>query len=104
MTDLKDKKDIFRLLQAQQDKLKEYGIKKIALFGSYVKGKQNEASDIDLLIEFEIGKKNYDNFIQLAYYLEDLFGKKTELVTTESLSPYIKPYILREIEYVPFNV
>jgi predicted nucleotidyltransferase len=46
------------------------------------------------------GKKNFRNFIHLAFFLEDLLNRKVELVTPESLSPYLKPNILKEIEYV----
>jgi len=44
---------------------------------------------------------SYDNFIQLSFFLEDLFRRRVELVTTESLSPYIGPHIMSEVEYVP---
>ncbi len=41
--------------------------------------------------------------MQLSFLLEDLFGEKIELVTTDSMSPYIRPYILKEVEYVNFT-
>ncbi|MBI5327582.1 MAG: hypothetical protein HZB80_04750 [Deltaproteobacteria bacterium] len=40
------------------------------------------------------------DFIHLAFFLEDLLHRKVELVTPESISPYIKPQILKEVEYV----
>jgi len=48
---------------------------------------------------FESGKKSFDNFMNLAFFLEDLLERKVDLITTESLSPYIGPKILREVEY-----
>jgi len=51
------------------------------------------------LVEFEKGKKTFRNFIDLAYFLEALFKKRVDLVTTEALSPYIGPHILEEVEY-----
>ena len=51
-------------------------------------------------MEFEQGKKTFDNFIQLSFLLEDLFKRRVELVTIESLSPYIGPHIMSEVEYV----
>jgi predicted nucleotidyltransferase len=55
--------------------------------------------DIDILIEFEPGKKSFDNFMRLATFLEQQIGRHVELVTPESLSPHIGPHILREVEY-----
>jgi predicted nucleotidyltransferase len=57
--------------------------------------------DIDILIEFMPEKHTFDNFMEVALFLEKLLGRKVELVTTESLSPHIGPHILREVERVP---
>ena len=75
--------------------------KKIGLFGSFVRGTQTPASDVDLLIEFEEGKKSFDHFMNLALLLEDILQRKVELVTPASLSPHIGPHILREVDYAP---
>jgi len=97
---IQNKEGILATITGNQAKIKSFGIKRLGLFGSYAKGKQNVQSDIDLLVEFEEGKKTFDNFIHLSFLLEDLLGKKIELVTLESLSPYIKPNITKEVEYV----
>ena len=60
-------------------------------------------SDVDLLVEFEPNKKTFTNFSNLVFFLEDLLGQRVEIVTVESLSPYIGPYILREVEYVTIS-
>jgi hypothetical protein len=54
---------------------------------------------VDILVEFDPDQKTFDNFMQLAFFLEDLFDRKVDLITTESLSPYLGPHILREVEY-----
>ncbi len=100
MSVVTNKEDIIKTLGSQKHELKKYGIEKIALFGSFVRNEQKKGSDIDFLVQFSKGAKKYDNFINLAYYLEELLGKKVDLVTKESLSPYIKPYIIKEIQYV----
>ena len=64
---------------------------------------ENEQSDIDCLVEFEIDKKAFDNFIQLSFLLEDSLNRRVKLVTTESLGPYIGTHILKEVEYVTFS-
>jgi len=73
------------ILQTNQNKIIQYGAKRLGLFGSYSRGEQNEESDLDFVVEFYKEKKNYKNFIHLCYYLEDLFGKKVDLLTLESL-------------------
>src|SRR5919205_76496 len=55
--------------------------------------------DVDILVEFEEGRKSFDNFMRLSFFLEELFGRRVELLTAESLSPHIGPHILREVEY-----
>lgn len=75
------------------------GVKKIGLFGSYARGEQRPGSDIDLLVEFESGRKSFDSFMELSFWLESVLRQRVELVTTESLSPHIGPYILKEVEY-----
>lgn len=94
------KSDIVKTLQEKSAHLRAFGVKRIGLFGSFVRELQNETSDVDLLVEFEASQKTFDNFMALSFFLEDLLGRKVEIVTKESLSPYIGPHILNEIEYV----
>jgi len=53
-------------------------------------------SDVDVLVEFLPGRKSYDQFLALGGLLERVLGRPVELVTAESLSPFLKPYILAE--------
>lgn len=75
------------------------GVRRIGLFGSFARDQQNDESDIDLVVEFEQRRKSFDAFMRLSFFLEDLLGRRTELVTTEALSPYIGPHILDEAVY-----
>lgn len=93
---------IIQMLVAHQKQLKAYGVQEIGLFGSYVRNEAINSSDIDLLINIEKEKKTFRNFMSLNYYLEALFDCKVELVTKQSLSPYIGPHILQTVEYVSF--
>jgi predicted nucleotidyltransferase len=54
-------------------------------------------SDIDLLVEFET--PSFDNFMDLTFSLEEIFQRKVDLITSRSLSPYIKPYVDKEIHW-----
>jgi hypothetical protein len=98
----KTKEDVWLAIQSRQDQIKAFGVKKLGLFGSFVREEQRHDSDIDLLVEFEQEKKTFKNFMALSFLLEEILDHQIELVTTESLSPYIRPYIVKEIEYVMF--
>ncbi len=97
------KERLLSLLLARQDHIRALGVRRLGLFGSFVRGQQGRESDVDVLVEFELGHKTFKNFIHLAFFLEELFGRQVELVTPEALSPYIGPHILREVEYVVFD-
>lgn len=100
MKAVQTKNEVSSILLSHRKEIEKFGVKRIGLFGSFIKGRQNKKSDIDLLVEFIRGKKSFKNFIYLAFFLEDLLNRKVELVTPESLSPYLKPNVLKEIEYV----
>ena len=80
--------------------VKTFGVKRIGLFGSIVRGEAKKESDIDLLVEFEEGNETFSNLMGLYFYLQDMFGRRIDLVTRGSLSPYLAPSILREVEYI----
>ena len=94
---------ILSILQKNQEQIRALGVRKLGLFGSFARGEQREDSDVDVLVDFSPGRKGFDNFIRLVFLLEELFQRPVELVTPESLSPYIGPHILREVEYVTFT-
>lgn len=96
---VKDKQEVFTLLAANEPQLQRLGVKRCGLFGSFARGEQTEESDVDILVEFEDGQKTFDNFMGLAFLLEDLFGRKVDLLTPESLSPHFGHLILNEVEY-----
>ena len=97
------KREVFKTLSDHSAQLKDLGVKKVGIFGSFVRGEQTPESDIDLLVQFEPAKKNFDNFIHLSQLLEDLLQRRVEIVTTEALSPYIGPHILSEVEYASLS-
>lgn len=95
-----NKEYILSEMKRQKRELQNLGIIRIGLFGSYVRGEQSEKSDIDILIEFEPEKENFDNYMSVYDILENLFrNEKIEIVTKNGLSPYIGPLILKEVIY-----
>lgn len=74
---------------------KKYKVKKIGLFGSYVRNEQCKNSDVDILVEFSkpVGLK----FFTLENYLSEMLGVKVELVTKGALKPMFRENILKEV-------
>jgi len=97
---MKSIEDIKKILNDQLPYLKQqYGVRKIGIFGSYIKGVQRQNSDLDLLVEFD---KSIDllKFINLENYLSDILGIKVELVMKDVLKPRIGKRILEEVVYL----
>jgi uncharacterized protein len=99
-TKVHSKQDIFDAIYESKDIISTFGVKSIGLFGSFVRNSATETSDVDLLVDFKPNKKSFDNFMDLAFFLEDLFGRKVEIITPQSLSKHIGPHILKEVEIV----
>lgn len=93
------KEIILKILRENKSEIiKRFKVKRIGLFGSYVSKRNNKRSDIDILVEFR--EVTFDNYMDLKFYLEDLFQKKVDLVMLDTLKPRLKPYILKEVQYV----
>jgi hypothetical protein len=73
--------------------LKQAEVKKAALFGSYVRGDNNENSDVDILVDFPGGKTLFD-LIELKQDLEELLHRKVDVVEYEGIHPLLKDSIL----------
>ncbi|MFN8258532.1 MAG: nucleotidyltransferase family protein [Bacteroidales bacterium] len=97
--------NIGEILFKNRNKIRQFGAKRLGLFGSYSRGEQQEQSDLDFLVEFYKGQKNYKNFIHLCYYLEELFGKKVDLLTLESLPKerQFSENVLKDIIFIVDN-
>jgi predicted nucleotidyltransferase len=95
------KEFILSLLKSKKKEISKYGIRELGLFGSYVRDEQTESSDIDILIDFEPDKENFDNYMAVYDIIEKMFkNQRVEIVTKNGLSPYIGPNILNEVKYV----
>lgn len=100
-TAVTNKESLLLLLKEHGPQIRAYGIQRLGLFGSFVRDREiHTKSDVDFLVDFTSGQKTFRNLMNLGYFLEDLLGRKVELVTRESLSPYIGPHILKEVQDV----
>lgn len=93
------KEIVFKLLQDHSHELAACGVRTVGLFGSVVRGEANEQSDVDILVEFQAGAKTFQNFNRVCDLFERELGSSF-LVTPEGLSPHMRPFILKEVEYV----
>ena len=75
--------------------LRENGVRRAALFGSMVTGEDSSSSDVDMLVEFE-GKKSLLDLAGLKLELEELLGRKVDVLTYGSLNPLLRDRILKE--------
>ncbi len=94
------KTEIINKLMKNGKIIRNFGVRRIGLFGSVVKGETKDESDIDIMVEFEEREEKYSNLINLYFFLQDLLGRKIDLVTPNSISPYLSSYILKEVEYI----
>ena len=92
------KERFFELAGREWERLRtEYGVRRIGLFGSCVRGEEGAESDLDVLVEFD--RKTFRNYMGLKFFLEDALGRPVDLVIRESIKPRLRGQILGEVEY-----
>ncbi len=89
-------KRIIKTIETHNQQLRKYQVKKIGLFGSFLKKKEKNKSDMDFLVVFR--KPTFDNYMNLKFFLEKLFHRKVDLVTENSLKPALQ-YVKKEALY-----
>ncbi|MGD0751602.1 MAG: nucleotidyltransferase family protein [Anaerolineales bacterium] len=92
-------KTVSSLLKHHQADLRLHGVKSLAVFGSLTRGEATPASDIDVLVEFD-RPVGLVEFIRLKLYLEELTGRRVDLVILDALRPAMRADILNEAVYV----
>lgn len=78
---------------------KQFKVKEIGIFGSVVRGEDQETSDVDVLVEF-MAPVGFFQFLELEEYLTDLIGRKVDLVSKKALKPRIGKHILQEVIFI----
>ncbi|MCZ7358266.1 MAG: nucleotidyltransferase family protein [Candidatus Methanoperedens sp.] len=79
--------------------IKKYGVKKVAIFGSYATDEERPKSDIDILVEFSERKSLLD-LVGIEQDLSDALGMKVDLLTEKSISPYLIDRIKKEMKVI----
>lgn len=88
-----------KIAQNKEYLKKTYGVEEIGVFGSFARGDNDENSDIDIAIEINHNKAvvGFFEFARMERFLEELLGRKVDLVTKRSIKPYIKERVLAQI-------
>ena len=90
--------DVIKILKSKRTAYKKYGVKSLALFGSAARNRLRKRSDVDILVQFN--RPTWANYIGLKFYLEDLLGRKVDLVTPNGLKPAVRPSVEKDLLYV----
>lgn len=90
---------VFQKLAEHRDAVKRCGVKRIGLFGSASRDEAAESSDLDFLVDLE--PATFDNYMDLKFLLEDLFGCKVDLVLRDTIKPQLRETILEEAVDAP---
>ena len=78
---------------------RRYGVTRIGLFGSFARGEDQSASDVDILVDFAT-PVDFFTFLELKEYLETILDREVDLVTKNALKPLIKDSILSQVTYL----
>ena len=94
-----DANGLKRILATHKRELQQrFKVKDIGIFGSFVRGEQRKASDVDVLVEF-MEPVGLFEFLTLEDYLSELLGVKVDLVSKKALKPHIGKHVLKEVVY-----
>ncbi|MGK7959384.1 nucleotidyltransferase family protein [Crocosphaera sp.] len=93
-------KQMYEVLKQYLSQIKlTYSVKSLGIFGSFVREEATENSDLDILVEFE-GEPTFRKYMDLKFFLEDLFERQVDLVIETDIKPQIREQILEEVVYV----
>ena len=88
------RENILQTVERNATELRRFGVRKLALFGSFARGDTGHESDLDFLVEFE--KKTFDGYMDLKELLEKTFSRKVDLVIADGIKPRLRSTILSE--------
>ncbi len=95
---MENAQEIVDKLSSKITKLKEaYSVNRIGLFGSFAHGAAGENSDVDILVE--LAEPSFDHYMDLKFYLEEIFGRPVDLVLADTIKPRLKSVIKQEVIY-----
>lgn len=90
------KEKVLRLLREHLEEIRGFNIQKISIFGSVARNQESPQSDIDILIKFD-GPPSYDLYMDLKFFLEDLLGRKVDLITEDGIRTEIREFVEKDL-------
>lgn len=94
---MRSRDDVLARLRAQREEIaRRFGVRSLALFGSFARDTATTTSDVDLLVDFG-GAPSFDRYMDAKLYLEDLLERRVDLVTVGGLKPRLRTYVEREL-------
>ena len=88
--------EVLDMLRTHKPTLVErFGVKELALFGSFARDQATDGSDVDILVRFD-GPATSRSYFGVQFYIEDLLGRRVDLVTDKALRSELRPYVERE--------
>ena len=94
----KDKAEVLRVIREKQPELaRRFSVRRIGVFGSFVRGSASPESDVDILVELAI--PTFDHYMDLKFYLEEILNRPVDLVMAETVKPRLRPIIAKEVVY-----
>jgi predicted nucleotidyltransferase len=88
---------ILALLSERLEEIRSrFGVARLALFGSAARDEMRDGSDVDVHVEFD-GPATYDGYFGLKDYLEELFGRRVDLVTERGLKPRARTVVEKDL-------
>jgi len=88
------------MLDSQRDKVRELGVQRLALFGSVARNEATDDSEVDVLVDLADEKLTLEGYLDLCFFLEDLFGRHVDVVTFRSLKSHRRDRILPNAVYL----
>jgi|SRR4051812_24106817 predicted nucleotidyltransferase len=95
--------DPLSVIESHMAEFQRLGARRIGVFGSFALGTATDASDVDVYMEFEEGKRTYDNFYEIHNLLESSIGRRVDLVTDKALTEGKARLILPTVRYASFH-
>ena len=94
---IRDSQQILKIIEENRETIRGFGVRRLGLFGSAVRGEATDTSDLDFVVELE--KKTLDTYMDLKKFLEELFECKVDLVLKDNIKPRLREPILKETVY-----
>jgi uncharacterized protein len=93
------RRTVISRIRRHRAQLTKLGVKSVSIFGSVARGEDHPGSDVDILVKFS-GRATFDRYMDTKFYLEELLGRRVDLVTPKAIKPRMKPYIMQDLIHV----